>query len=479
MKRILIYCRESRDDGFQNYERIETQAQMLISYAEKQNLGNIIKIVMDDNKTGTNFDRLIPIKEMILNKEFDIFLCKDCSRIGRNLLESLKFIEFLEKHSIELLFLTETYDEDIFPIKAWFNQLRVKDDSKKIKGVMKQKMIDGTLLIKAPFGYIKDGNSLVLDEKTSCTVLEIFNLFLDGYSKSEIAYILNEKNIKTPAMYKPEYNTINTKWDTQKVDRILKHRIYTGDMVYSRKEKKYFNSKVYTEKSEKDWIIYENHHTPIISREVFLEAQKKLKKNNIRKNRTNTNNIFSGILFCGNCGSTMYKKNRNGKIYYICKKYNLYGNTECSSHKILENDIIGLIFQYLNTELSKNETKLQVENLLKNNLNNENDIKNINSEINKLKQNLSILYDDKIENKIPEFLYLEKFESYQQKINNLHKKKEIIEQNKNLIDIHEIINNLTLTNAIIKKLFEKIIIYEKGDYSEFKTLTENGGVMFI
>src|SRR4051794_29186150 len=95
LKNVIVYCRESRDDGFENYDRIETQRDILLAFCKKQSLGNVIDIVMDDNKSGTNFERLEPIKERVRRKEVDILLCKDASRLGRNILESLTFTEFL------------------------------------------------------------------------------------------------------------------------------------------------------------------------------------------------------------------------------------------------------------------------------------------------------------------------------------------------------------------------------------------------
>lgn len=479
MKKVLIYCRESRDDGFINYERIETQAKMLESFCEKENLGEIVKIVMDDNKSGTNFDRLIPIRNMIINKEFDIFLCKDCSRIGRNLLESLKFIEFLELHNIELLFLSETYDEDIFPIKAWFNQLRAKDDSKKIKDVIHQKMLQGTLLIHAPYGYTKNGNLLEINIDTAPIVSMIFDMFNDGFSKTYIANKLNQENIKTPSMLKNQYKNKSLMWTNNHIDRILRHMAYTGDMPYSTKTKKSYNSKVYTKKDEKDWIIIKKHHEPIISHEIFLNTQKKLKKNTIVKSRNTTENIFSGLLFCGKCGSKMYKKTRLEKSFFICANNNKFGNKVCTSHKIYETDLINLINNYIKTKLSNDNVKKLISNFYINEFLENEDISNIDDNINKLRQNLSTLYDDKINNKIPEFLYIEKLKEYENKLSYYMSEQDNIKKIKDNIDVTQFIITQKLTHEKLKLLFEKIVIFEKGDPSEFETLTNDGGILFI
>ncbi len=453
MKKILIYCRESRDDNFINFERIETQAKMLVDFVEEKKLGEIVDVIIDDNMTGTDFKRLEPIKQMIKNNEFDTFLCKDCSRIGRNLLESLKFIEFLELNNIELLFFSEQYDEDIFPIKAWFNQQRVKDDSKKIKDVLHKKMKDGSLLIKAPFGYNKISNMLEVNEETKETVTLIFKMFLESCSISYIVDYLNENGCKTPSMYKDGYS-VAKKWNNQQVKRILENRIYTGDMIYAKKVKKSYKSKKYTKTEEANWIILENHHYPIISKEDYFNAKNLLKKRNF-KQRNSKSNIFSGLLYCGECDSIMYRKTReNCKPYYICKNYNLYGTKKCSSKKVTESQLIQNVYDYIEQILSEN--KDFVINEL-----NHNDVKfkNNDKQIKKLKSNLIKLYDDKLNEKVPEFIYDEKLKEFTKSIEKL-------ETQKPNISYEEFIEkclNEELTREKLLTLFQKIMITESDE----------------
>ena len=71
-KRVIIYCRESRDDYGENYERIETQRDILINYCRDKHLNNIVEIVLDDDKSGTDFKRFDDIKIKARKKEFDV-----------------------------------------------------------------------------------------------------------------------------------------------------------------------------------------------------------------------------------------------------------------------------------------------------------------------------------------------------------------------------------------------------------------------
>lgn len=462
--KILIYCRESRDDNFEHFDRIETQAKMLVDYAKNTNLGNIIDIILDDNKTGSDFQRLEPIKKRILNKEFNIFLCKDCSRIGRNLLESLKFIEFLEKYNVQLIFLTEIYDEDIFPIKAWFNQLRLKDDSKKIKGVLHQKMIEGTLLIKAPFGYNKIDKSLVINTETSESVKLIFKLFLNGYSKKAIANHLNTQGFKTPSMYKTQYNK-TTKWNISQIDRILKNETYKGTMIYNKKIKKNISKNQYTNNDKKNWIILENHHQPIISISDFEKARSII-CNKHTKTRIHTKNPFADILYCGECGSKMYLKTRNNKSYYICKTYNTYGNNKCTSKKIDETFLQHTILEYLIKMIKTDEIKNQILDFFSNS-DSLLDTKSIQQNIDKTKSKISLLYDDKQNGIIPPYLFTQKLNEYSKMIKTYEN--QLINTNNqksSLLDINIIIKKLSnhsFTNDEINTLFDKILIYDNPE----------------
>ncbi len=455
MKRILIYCRESRDDNMQNYDRIETQAKMLTDFVEKEKLGTIVDIVLDDNKTGTNFKRLEPIKEMILDKKFDIFLCKDCSRIGRNLLESLKFIEFLDYHNIELLFLTETYDEDIFPIKAWFNQLRVKDDSKKIKDVLNKKMRDGTLLISAPFGYDKVENKLIINIETSKTVKLIFDLSIMGYDKNQIASYLNINSIKTPSMYKPQYKNKSLIWNSNQVHKILTNQIYTGKMIYNTKKSIGISKKKYISNDKSNWLIIDKHHDKIITDIEFNKVNYNTNFNK-RNTRNHTSNIFNDILICGDCSEKMYRQTTSNKAYYICKNYNTYGNAKCTSKKIFENELIEYVKNHLLGFTIKSKFIIDDNSELKA------EILNLEKQINDYKNRISILYEDKLNNIIPLFLYTEKMTDYQNKLTiaekNILIKKQQLKSAYDEEKLKDLINNYKLTNHDIKQLFDKIVI---------------------
>jgi site-specific DNA recombinase len=516
-KNVIIYCRESRDDGFENYDRIETQRDILVAFCERQKLGNIIDIIMDDNKSGTSFERLEPIKEKIVREEVNIILCKDASRLGRNILESLLFTEFLSKYKVELIFESERYDEDMFPLIAWFNERRVKDDSLKIRHVLKHKMREGSIIIKAPYGYIKDGNSLHVDKDIAPIIQEIFEMHADGMGLNEIATILNRKGYPTPSQLKSQYENTNQTyiWNKQHISRILKHVIYTGDMPYGMREKISYKSKKYITKDKKDWIIIENHHEGIVTKKLFNQSQTKMKCNSQTLPRASSDKTFSGLLFCGRCGSRLVRKKRKNKpCAYICGKSDREGSIKneikvhygCDTHRVIETDVVEIIVNYINILFNDKKLNKNVLYTFNNSRVNSLDIKRkINfckNKIKILKLKASLIYEDKLNNSIPDFLFKEKISTISNELAevelellNYKKSSELLygdsSSNSSVAKITEEICKSSINYTNVSMLFNKIVFFNVMDIKEenkkeynmsnedYMYIKENGGIVFV
>lgn len=126
--KIGIYARESRDDNEENYETIETQRDLLIDFAQKNRFGEIVKIYMDDNVSGSGFERkgLDELKEDVTAHRIDLLIAKDLSRLGRNNAKTLLFLDFLEEHGVRVITFDGRYDSlkdnDTVGIETWFNE---------------------------------------------------------------------------------------------------------------------------------------------------------------------------------------------------------------------------------------------------------------------------------------------------------------------------------------------------------------------
>ncbi len=362
-KRVVIYCRESRDDYGENYERIETQRDLLVKYCKSHGYTNIIDIIMDDDKSGTDFSRFDDIRDRAKNKEIDVIVFKNSARLGRNQREALEFVEYLEEQNVEIIFEDEQYNEEMFGLYAWFNERRARDDSKNIRRNLRHKIEEGELLVKAIYGYNKVGKELVKNSETAPVVQEIFELYSKDWGYQKIATYLNKKEIPTPSQSRNFANAKQTSnWKAQHIVRILDDRRYIGDYVGGTTEKLSFKSKKTRVKSEEEWTIIENHHEPIIEKSLFDKVQKIRNKRKKESSKYNNgfkfvdveNNLYSGIIYCGRCGRPMYKRKGNTGTRkrpdsYLCKKYSNEGTVKdiredygCTPHRMRMNILIKL-----------------------------------------------------------------------------------------------------------------------------------------
>ncbi len=126
--RVAIYVRESRDDNEENYETIETQRDLLLDFVRKNHYGEIHRVYVDDNVSGTGFERngLNQLKEDIRAGRVNLLLLKDLSRLGRNNAKTLLFLDFLEEYGVRVLTFDGRYDSlrdnDTVGIDTWFNE---------------------------------------------------------------------------------------------------------------------------------------------------------------------------------------------------------------------------------------------------------------------------------------------------------------------------------------------------------------------
>lgn len=512
-KKVLIYCRESRDDYGEKYERIETQKDILLDFCRRKGLVNIVDIIMDDNVSGTSFKRLDEIKEMMVRGDIDLFVCKDASRLGRNLLESLKFIEFINENNVQLLFESEDFNPELFPLIAWFNERRAKDDSDKIRRVLRHKMENG-LVISVPFGYIKQDGVMIPDPDTAPIVMMMFKMAYDGSTASQIADFLNVQNIKSPSEGNKSFvSKINPIWTTDKVRTVLKNKTYVGTLISGKRKKASYKSKKMINLPENEWIVLTNHHEAIIDEDVFNRVQQLFRSGN-SPSRKPTNNPFSGLLVCGRCGrSIIVRKRKNGiPVTYVCNKYNLEGcikdeirkswgcNPHCIEYEDLKNIVINYVSKFIENEKFKNEILKNIK-LDEGNSRIKQTIKNLKSREYALKRKFHIMYEDRLNGSLPEFLFADKTSEITSELKKLNE--QIILNESNLKQTvgedpieryQKLISNLYengIASEGMKLLFKKVIIYEPFEierddilqYSiseeQYKNIYNNGGLIFV
>lgn len=361
---IGIYVRISRDDYGENFETIENQRQMLLDFSEKNQLGHVYSVYIDDNVSGSAFERrgLARLREDVLNGSVNLLLLKDLSRLGRNNSKTLQWIDFLEECGTRILTADGRYDSlldnDTVGIETWANERYIRDISRKIRSCLRFKIERGEYLGNAPFGYKKsdiERNKLVICNKQAETVRLIYSLYRSGLGYTSIARLLDERGHPSPG---------GKGWNRISVRRILVSRVYIGDTVQGISEKVSFKSKKTRRLPREEWVITEGTHEAIVTRAEFLEVQK-LREGKIagRGPRTMVCHALSGIIFCGRCGSTMYVRKRSYGYAYVCGNYCKNGSAACSSHFTYEAPILQCICTELIRLLDDKEIWTQLEEM--------------------------------------------------------------------------------------------------------------------
>lgn len=381
IRKAGVYARVSKEDIRKKYsESIENQKRLAQLYV--QNSEDDIEIVsyyIDDGKTGTTTDR--PAYQQLLedarNKKINMIIVKDFSRLSRDSVDSLKFIEYdIQALDIRFVSLGEGFDslysqkDDLkMAFLAVFNSTYPADISRKVSMNLDIKRQDGKFVgAFAPYGYQKDKNNkylLVIDEPAAAIVRKIFYLFLKGMSKQSIAIYLNESGICCPTEYKKanhsQYQPAQKNcpffvWTYSTIHKILSNEVYIGNLIQKKTKmiKVFENNKSRKKKVPIETgkeIKIEQTHQAIIDKKTFEQVQQLLTKRRRTIKKEEKVALFSGILQCCHCKKTLYqyysKNAKNEKVYYYrCSSYKNAPNIACTPHTIKENTLIELL-QYL------------------------------------------------------------------------------------------------------------------------------------
>ncbi|MFR6252701.1 MAG: recombinase family protein [Blautia caecimuris] len=349
-----LYPRLSHEDELQGESNsISNQKRILETYAKQNGFTNL-RWYTDDGYSGANFQRP-GFQAMLADIEagkVGTVIVKDMSRLGRNYLQVGMYTEMIfPQKNVRFIAINDGVDSaqgenDFAPLRNIFNEWLVRDTSKKIKAVKRSKGMSGKPITSKPvYGYLMDEDeNFIIDEEAAPVVRQIYSLCLAGNGPTKIARMLTEQQIPTPGTleyrrtgstrrYHPGYEC---KWATNTVVHLLENREYTGCLVNFKTDKVSYKLKHSIENPSEKQVIFENHHEPIIDRETWERVQE-LRKQRKRPNRYDEVGLFSGILFCADCGSVMYQQryqtDKRRQDCYICGSYKKR-TRDCTAHFI-------------------------------------------------------------------------------------------------------------------------------------------------
>ena len=341
--KAAIYCRLSEEDRNKQNETddsnsIQNQKTMLLQYAMNQGW-EVYAIYSDDDYAGS--DRRRPRFNQLLTDaqahKFDIVLCKTQSRFTRELELVEKYIHGLfPLWGIRFVSIVDNADTNnkgnkkSRQINGLVNEWYLEDMSENIRSVLTNRRQNGHHIGSfALYGYRKDPEikgHLIIDEEAAAVVREVFSLFSQGYGKTAIARILNERGIPNPTEYKRRkglryqhpQNSNSTLWKYFSISHMLTNEIYIGNMVQGKYGSDSYKTKACRPRPKDQWYIVEGTHEAIIDREIWDRVQSLIKEK-AKPFDTGQIGVFSRKVRCGYCGYILRSAKNRGKHYLQCQ----------------------------------------------------------------------------------------------------------------------------------------------------------------
>ena len=378
-KITALYCRLSQEDmQAGESESIQNQKLILQRYADEHHFFNT-RFFVDDGFSGVSFERE-GLQSMLREVEAGnvaTVITKDLSRLGRNYLKTGELIEIIfPEYEVRYIAIndgvdTAREDNEFTPLRNWFNEFYARDTSKKIRAVKQAKAQKGERVNgEVPYGYIADPNDrnhLIPDPETAHVVKQIFALYVGGARMCEIQDWLKENEILTVGELRyrrtgstrhprPQLNAWYN-WPDKTIYDILTRKEYLGHTITGKTYKVSYKSKKTKKNPEEKQYFFPNTHEALVDEETFDLAQKRIAPRN-RPTKVDEIDIFSGLLFCGDCGYKMYlmrgAKTLERKHAYTCGNYRNRARNDfvCTTHYIRKSILSEIVLADLQRVLS-------------------------------------------------------------------------------------------------------------------------------
>ena len=500
------YVRLSRDDNKRNYSSIENQKLIIQKYAEENNM--IVRhIYEDDGISGYSFNRP-QFQNMMANLgSIDVIVAKDLSRIGRHNAKVLLFLEEMEEQGKRVILIDDNYDslysdDDIIGIKTWDNERHVKNTSRKVKRIKKMEQENGTLKCAPPFGYTRHplNKQMVLIDEEAAAILNLEkDLYLEGNGIRKIAEILSDRGVPTPTMLQKErfqalglsyHREVAYMWSYGMVKDTLFNDYHNGVLRTHKRERMTINGK--DKKISRDQqYVFPDHHPKIFdddTMKLLFEVKDSRHHSQYRGQRKHIN-LFSGCLYCKDCGMKLTAINRpNRGKYYVCGTYNKKGKQFCEyAHLVTEETLMDALVKYLTLcrdSLADIIQNFDLSNLKAPTYSADDSLQRLENELEKIKKELKTLITQKVKelttnpgmaeiiNETYASLQTEKMErisAIEKTLQDLTKEPHIptaaIKPNlQTALDIlNEVLEQKGLTRTDIEVLVERIIVDKDGN----------------
>ena len=366
---IAGYCRISVDEevGRDNVS-IENQKAIIQDYVRRTFPDSTLTFYEDRDRSGYTFEQREGYQELrkkLMAHKYDILVVKDFSRFSRRNSRGLVELEDLRDAGLRIISIGDGIDfpndDDWVKIQFQFlmNEMPVTDTSRKVRSVVKRRQEDGRWICAAPYGYIVNKQQEFEVVPTEAEIVrKIFALYISGWGYKRIANYLTDEGIPTPRMAERtrreadgEMPTrrVKNEWAIITVQGIIDNDFYIGTLRQGKYTRRKING-ADVKQDASEHKVFEHHHQEIIDYRTFATARA------LREERSTSHyrgvkindNVYSGFLFCGDCGSPMFAMSRRDiRDAYRCGEYHRRGRKACTSHHIRVDKLDELVKDYV------------------------------------------------------------------------------------------------------------------------------------
>ena len=502
--KIAAYCRVSTEKEAQ-IDSLEKQIEFFNEFTKKNGY-ELYKLYADEGISGKQIKHRKQFQQMMIDakaKKFDKVVVKDVSRFARNTVDLLQSVRELKSYGVQVDFLNngevmEGGSEFILTILGAMAQQESANMSKRVK-FGKDITAKKGRVPNLVFGYDKipdERYTLKINEEEAKIVKEIFESYVyKGIGTTKIAWNLNDRGIRT--------KKTKSKWVQTSIVRMLKNPIYTGRVTNKKSEVTDFITGTRKELPEEEWIVVEKPEMRIISDELFNIAQELLEQRSnefkLNNKREKTEYVFSTLIYCKHCGYSFRRIKRkytaDGPEYirWVCSGRNSMGVNHCPNTTVIdEEELLNAIKIYLKSIIKNKKdfmkaVEKEFEKITKLRENNERSEESLLKEIEKVtvkKQK----YMEMFQNEIINIQELKKYtnplnediarlERELKLITSEIKEKDVLEKelNKTIKTVDDILNNQTITNAMLKTIIDVIEVDSDSNVEvRLKLLNEIG-----
>lgn len=388
--RVALYARLSVELKARPSESIANQLDIMREFIKGRPEFAEYHEYVDSAVSGTSFNRpsFNRMMDDVRDGKISCIIVKDMSRFGGDYIEAGNYIETIFPFlGVRFISINDHFDTDAefnqnksleIALKNLVNDMYAKDISKRVAVSRRLDMERGKFTgSNAPYDYKVDSTDplrkYLVDEESAAVVRQIFELAAEGVTLREIAKALQNYRLALPGeylkngkLYVDEGQEAKA-WYAGTISNILKNQAYIGNMIQGKRRTRLSENEARHFTDEEDWIVVENTHEPIVDKELFDKVRKvlgqKVEESSFAsergKNLPIKDDIFAGILFCGNCKRRLPQLSRiiekDGRLerqyFYACRYNYDFGGEKCGC-SILDTELVKAVHKILEVNIA-------------------------------------------------------------------------------------------------------------------------------